>query len=44
MDFDTLPKFINELSNRINLDSHGDEALCVCTGENGAQSILTRTN
>ncbi|KAI4377334.1 hypothetical protein MLD38_014979 [Melastoma candidum] len=41
MDFDTLLKFINELSGHINLDSvlRDAEALCVCAGENGVASI-----
>ncbi|KAJ0267246.1 RabGAP/TBC domain-containing protein [Hirschfeldia incana] len=41
MDFDTLLKFINELSGQIDLDStiRDAEALCICAGENGAASI-----
>ncbi|KAK0570531.1 hypothetical protein LWI29_002800 [Acer saccharum] len=41
MDFDTLLKFINELSGRINLDAilRDAEALCICAGENGAANI-----
>ncbi|KAK1437462.1 hypothetical protein QVD17_03253 [Tagetes erecta] len=41
MDFDTLLKFINELSGQIDLDSvlRDAEALCVYAGENGAASI-----
>lgn len=41
MDFDTLLKFINELSGHIDLDSilRDSEALCICAGENGAASI-----
>ncbi|KAH9761692.1 Rab-GAP TBC domain-containing protein [Citrus sinensis] len=41
MDFDTLLKFINELSGRIDLDAilRDAEALCICAGENGAASI-----
>ncbi|XP_022143099.1 TBC1 domain family member 15 isoform X1 [Momordica charantia] len=41
MDFDTLLKFINELSGHINLDAaiRDAEALCVCAGENGAANI-----
>lgn len=41
MDFDTLLKFINELSGRIRLgDTLRDaEALCVCAGENGEACI-----
>ncbi|GAV85983.1 RabGAP-TBC domain-containing protein/DUF3548 domain-containing protein [Cephalotus follicularis] len=41
MDFDTLLKFINELSGHIELDSilRDAEALCICAGENGAASI-----
>ncbi|KAJ8753176.1 hypothetical protein K2173_017755 [Erythroxylum novogranatense] len=41
MDFDTLLKFINELSCHIDLDAtlREAEALCVCAGENGAASI-----
>ncbi|XP_020589006.1 TBC1 domain family member 15 [Phalaenopsis equestris] len=41
MDFDTLLKFINGLSNQIDLDSiiRDAEALCVCAGENGAACI-----
>lgn len=41
MDFDTLLKFINELSGQIDLDPvlRDAEALCVCAGENGAASI-----
>ncbi|RAL50154.1 hypothetical protein DM860_007828 [Cuscuta australis] len=41
MDFDTLLKFINELSGHIDLDStiRDAEALCICAGENGAAAI-----
>ncbi|KAL5697933.1 hypothetical protein ACHQM5_029032 [Ranunculus cassubicifolius] len=41
MDFDTLLKFINELSGEIDLDPtlKDAEALCVCAGENGAACI-----
>jgi len=41
MDFDTLLKFINELSGHIDLDStvRDAEALCIEAGENGAASI-----
>ncbi|KAF4367011.1 hypothetical protein F8388_004359 [Cannabis sativa] len=41
MDFDTLLKFINELSGQIELDAviRDAEALCICAGENGAASI-----
>jgi hypothetical protein len=41
MDFDTLLKFINELSGQIDLDSaiKDAEALCICAGENGAARI-----
>ncbi|CAK9185462.1 unnamed protein product [Ilex paraguariensis] len=41
MDFDTLLKFINELSGCIDLDAtlRDAEALCICAGENGAASI-----
>ncbi|XP_075509805.1 uncharacterized protein LOC142546152 [Primulina tabacum] len=41
MDFDTLLKFINELSDRIDLDTtlRDAEALCIHAGENGAASI-----
>lgn len=41
MDFDTLLKFINELSGHIDLDVtlKDAEALCVCAGENGAACI-----
>nr|GMC64442.1 TBC1 domain family member 15-like [Ipomoea batatas] len=41
MDFDTLLKFINELSGHIELDStiRDAEALCICAGENGAAAI-----
>ncbi|XP_052182235.1 uncharacterized protein LOC127794943 isoform X2 [Diospyros lotus] len=41
MDFDTLLKFINELSGHIDLGSilRDAEALCICAGENGAASI-----
>ncbi|XP_042050877.1 TBC1 domain family member 15-like [Salvia splendens] len=41
MDFDTLLKFINELSSNIDLDStlREAEALCICAGENGAACI-----
>ncbi|KAM0974432.1 hypothetical protein ACFX2C_017613 [Malus domestica] len=41
MDFDTLLKFINELSSHIDLDAvvRDAEALCIFAGENGAASI-----
>ncbi|XP_052727456.1 uncharacterized protein LOC108342794 isoform X2 [Vigna angularis] len=41
MDFDTLLKFINELSGHIDLDANlrDAEALCICAGENGAACI-----
>ncbi|TYI21835.1 hypothetical protein ES332_A06G065200v1 [Gossypium tomentosum] len=41
MDFDTLLKFINELSEQIELDAilRDAEALCICAGENGAACI-----
>ncbi|KAL3642961.1 hypothetical protein CASFOL_013776 [Castilleja foliolosa] len=41
MDFDTLLKFINELSGNIDLDAtlREAEALCICAGENGAACI-----
>lgn len=41
MDFDTLLKFINELSGCIELDPilRDAEALCICAGENGAACI-----
>ncbi|KAH7853683.1 hypothetical protein Vadar_005510 [Vaccinium darrowii] len=41
MDFDTLLKFINELSGQIDLDAtlRDAEALCVCAGENGEACI-----
>lgn len=41
MDFDTLLKFINELSCHINLERtlRDAEALCICAGENGAACI-----
>ncbi|XP_073151107.1 uncharacterized protein [Henckelia pumila] len=41
MDFDTLLKFINELSEHIDLDAtlRDAEALCIYAGENGAASI-----
>lgn len=41
MDFDTLLKFINELSGRIDLDYslRDAEALCACAGESGAACI-----
>ncbi|KAL8223149.1 hypothetical protein R6Q57_020548 [Mikania cordata] len=41
MDFDTLLKFINELSGQISLDPvlRDAEALCIYAGENGAASI-----
>ncbi|KAJ6673241.1 RABGAP/TBC DOMAIN-CONTAINING PROTEIN [Salix viminalis] len=41
MDFDTLLKFINELSGHIDLDSilREAEVLCICAGENGAACI-----
>ncbi|KAF7838776.1 TBC1 domain family member 15 [Senna tora] len=41
MDFDTLLKFINELSGHIDLDAtlRDAEALCLCAGENGAAVI-----
>ncbi|XP_055822724.1 uncharacterized protein LOC129891401 isoform X1 [Solanum dulcamara] len=45
MDFDTLLKFINELSGHINLDAtlRDAEALCICAGENGEACILPGT-
>ncbi|KAG5564383.1 hypothetical protein RHGRI_000543 [Rhododendron griersonianum] len=41
MDFDTLLKFINGLSGKIDLEStlRDAEALCICAGENGAAII-----
>lgn len=41
MDFDTVLKFINELSGQIDIDAtlRDAEALCVCAGENGAACI-----
>ncbi|KNA25024.1 hypothetical protein SOVF_010310 [Spinacia oleracea] len=41
MDFDTLLKFINELSGQIDLDSivRDAEALCICAGETGEACI-----
>lgn len=41
MDFDTLLKFINELSGQLDLDAtlRDAEALCICAGENGEASI-----
>ncbi|KAI6681604.1 hypothetical protein NL676_035485 [Syzygium grande] len=41
MDFDTLLKFINELSGHIDPDAilRDAEALCICAGENGAACI-----
>ncbi|KAF5725840.1 RabGAP/TBC domain-containing protein isoform 2 [Tripterygium wilfordii] len=41
MDFDTLLKFINELSFQIDLDAilKDAEALCLCAGEHGAACI-----
>ncbi|CAL0325651.1 unnamed protein product [Lupinus luteus] len=41
MDFDTLLKFINELSGHIDLDAtlRDAEALCICAGEDGAANI-----
>ncbi|KAJ4828956.1 hypothetical protein Tsubulata_028385 [Turnera subulata] len=41
MDFDTLLKFINELSGHIDLDPiiRDAEALCICAGEHGEASI-----
>ncbi|CAN6450988.1 unnamed protein product [Victoria cruziana] len=41
MDFDTLLKFINELSCHINLERtvRDAEALCICAGENGAACV-----
>lgn len=41
MDFDTLLKFINELSGYIDLNAilRDAEALCICAGENGAACI-----
>ncbi|KAL3535889.1 hypothetical protein ACH5RR_004350 [Cinchona calisaya] len=41
MDFDTLLKFINELSGHIDLDAiiRGAEALCIHAGEHGAACI-----
>ncbi|TVU28212.1 hypothetical protein EJB05_19721 [Eragrostis curvula] len=45
MDFDTLLKFINELSGQINLDRaiQDAEALCTIAGENGAACIPAGT-
>nr|XP_011469988.1 PREDICTED: LOW QUALITY PROTEIN: TBC1 domain family member 15-like [Fragaria vesca subsp. vesca] len=45
MDFDTLLKFINELSGQINLDAvvRDAEALCICAGENGDACIPPET-
>ncbi|PPD85423.1 hypothetical protein GOBAR_DD17627 [Gossypium barbadense] len=45
MDFDTLLKFINELSGQIELDAilRDAEALCICAGENGAACISPGT-
>ncbi|KAG4189686.1 hypothetical protein ERO13_A08G238200v2 [Gossypium hirsutum] len=41
MDFDTLIRFITELSGRIDLDAtlRDAEALCICAGERGADCI-----
>lgn len=41
MDFDTLLKFINELSGQIDLDGtlRDAESLCICGGESGAACI-----
>ncbi|XP_073283363.1 LOW QUALITY PROTEIN: uncharacterized protein [Primulina huaijiensis] len=41
MDFDSLLKFINEMSGHIDLDTilRDAEALCICAGENGAACI-----
>ncbi|EPS74110.1 hypothetical protein M569_00644 [Genlisea aurea] len=41
MSFDTLLKFINELSGQMKVDEilRDAEALCICAGENGAASI-----
>ena len=41
MDFDTVLKFINELSGHIDLEGvlRDAEALCICAGELGAASI-----
>ncbi|KAK7330076.1 hypothetical protein VNO77_24261 [Canavalia gladiata] len=41
MDFDTLLKFINELSGHIDLDAtlRDAEALCICAGEDGTARI-----
>ncbi|KAL2338404.1 hypothetical protein Fmac_012850 [Flemingia macrophylla] len=41
MDFDTLLKFINELSGHIELDAilRDAEALCICAGEDGVARI-----
>ncbi|XP_039024322.1 TBC1 domain family member 15-like isoform X2 [Hibiscus syriacus] len=41
MEFDTLLKFINELSGRIDIDAilRDAEALCLCAGENGVSCI-----
>lgn len=41
MDFDTLLKFINELSGHIDLETtlRDAEALCLCAGEYGAARI-----
>ncbi|KAL8158732.1 hypothetical protein V2J09_000269 [Rumex salicifolius] len=41
MDFDTLLKFINELSGHIDIEAtlKDAEALCICAGENGAACI-----
>ncbi|XP_052490565.1 uncharacterized protein LOC105792852 isoform X3 [Gossypium raimondii] len=41
MDFDTLLRFINELSGRVDLDAtlRDAEALCICAGEKGADCI-----
>ncbi|KAF8407144.1 hypothetical protein HHK36_006270 [Tetracentron sinense] len=45
MDFDTLLKFINELSGHIDLDAtlRDAEALCICAGENGEACIPAGT-
>ncbi|KAE8665360.1 hypothetical protein F3Y22_tig00112632pilonHSYRG00068 [Hibiscus syriacus] len=45
MEFDTLLKFINELSGQIDIDSilRDAEALYLCAGENGVSCILPGT-
>ncbi|KAE8669192.1 RabGAP/TBC domain-containing protein isoform 2 [Hibiscus syriacus] len=45
MDFDTLLKFINEPSGRIDLDAtlRDAEALCICAGENGGACMPPET-